>query len=379
MGILLAIPEIVAATVAAGAEAAEIAGGAAAIATGEGIAGLQAVTDAAVANAALEGVTIGGTLAEQAAAAGVSQAAITAITQTPELVNTLIGAGGVINAAAGAAGGIAQYLIGSNTGGVSGEPGTAGSGGLLLTDGVPYSTSNPHPSVNPGMELAIPTPGDLETGIPGVPDWVLNLVPELPSLSEVVSRIAYGIWTSYYRTGSELIRRAASEELQRLLAFANTLATDSTRYAIDYVQNSDPVGAIITQIENFQVQQRVTSARLLAEAERGTLNVNSAVQQTVAKIQQFVQDVSQLPVDGYNALSSGVSRLGQWISMPGPSGGTDHYSVASWVLFVMDELQNDFYPKQAIYTKFTEDVSQKKSSKRKRSAKATYPNKKRRS
>nr|QCD16727.1 VP2 [Porcine polyomavirus]QID98804.1 VP2 [Porcine polyomavirus] len=352
MGIVLAIPEIIAAAVEGAAEAIEIAGSFGAVASGEGLTALETL----VQSATLGGEELGATLAEQAAAIGVTDSTFTLLSQTPELVNTFTAVGGLVNAGAGLAGGIATYL--GNPGGVPGEQSTQGGGGSGLFPQYPGHGGAFHPTVQPSkhhtMDLAVLPPYDLETGIPGIPDWILNLLPELPSLPDLISRIANGIWTSYYHAGTEIMRRTASEELQRLMGDLSEGLRQASAAAQQYIRESDPVNAIVRQIERAQAQRRIEAARLIQDAERGVVNVGELVQRVgdatrdaAGSMGQILSDIGQLPVDGYNALSSGVQRLGQWIAMPGPSGGTMHYSFPSWVLYVLDELEIDFTPKQA--------------------------------
>nr|QBA83681.1 MAG: VP2 [Porcine polyomavirus] len=386
MGAILAIPELLAAAVEGAAEAIEIAGSFGAVASGEGLAAVETL----VQSATLGGEYLGASLAEQAAALGISDSAFTLLSQTPELANTFTAISGLVNAGAGLAGGVATYL--GNSGGLPGQE--AGGGGSGLYPYYPGHGGHFHPTHHT-MELAVIPPYQLESGIPGIPDWVLHLLPELPSLSDIISGIANGLWTSYYRTGTELIRRTASDELQRLLGDLSTGLRQASEAAQQYIQDADPVNALVRQIERVQVQRRVDSARLIQEAETGVLNLGEIVQRVAdttrgaaGSVGQIATDLAQLPVDGYNALSGGVQRLGQWISMSGPTGGTLHYSFPHWVLYVLDELQLDFPPKQGIKRGLPEDpqppegdvYQERKTRLRtyKSGPKTAHPNKKRR-
>lgn len=201
-----------------------------------------------------------------------------------------------------------------------------------------------------GMELVPYPPVNIESGIPGVPDWVLQLLPDLPSLSDVVYHIANGIWTSYYHTGRAVIQRGLSEEFQRLLYDAAEGARQAVASVVDF---TDPVRGIINKIEYLRDFGRSRENQMLLEGRPLNIGrtaertqqiydyVKNKIEQTLSTTSDILYDVGQLPVDGYNALSSGVLHFGQWIEMPGPTGETGEYVIPDWVLYVLSELEHD--------------------------------------
>lgn len=385
MGALLAIPELIAVAVEGGAEALSIAGSASAIASGEGAALLGSLSEGAIAT--------GGEL-------GVSAAAESVLVQSPQVINQLVAIQGGVQAAAGAAGGIAYYL---NPGELSAQASSTSGGGR------PGGFNNPH--TKPNMALQ-PFPGNnLEHGVPGIPDWVLNLVPELPSLQDLIYRITNGILSSYYYTGRAVVQRTLSEEMQRLLedlsrGFSSTLES---------IGQSDPVGGLIQQIQNAHRYFRAREDRLLLEGgaplpigdvagragtaigdvagRAGTAigqagsAISQAGQAVAESVRNIVVDVANLPMDGYNTLAEGVHRLGQWIQFSGSDGGTSHYSTPMWILYVLQELEKELpkIPRTSLKRKLpngfreTPNNRQKKARTRKStSSKTASSNKKRR-
>ncbi|AWB14600.1 VP3 [Mus musculus polyomavirus 3] len=229
----------------------------------------------------------------------------------------------------------------------------------------------------------------LEHGVPGIPDWVLQLVPDLPSLQDIVYRIASGIVSSYYHTGRVIVQRALSEEMQRLL---NDLS-DGFRYTFETLGRSDPVGAMIDQIQSAHRYFRRREQMLLIEgsdpipfgeiaSRAGEIAGNVA--ETVSNV---VVDVANLPRDGYNALSEGIHRLGQWVQYAGSDGGTGHYSTPSWILYVLQELERELpkIPRTSLKRKDTDNVHNNNRPKKARARKnpsgpkASKSNQKRRS
>ncbi|ARA71319.1 minor capsid protein [Betapolyomavirus vicugnae] len=246
------------------------------------------------------------------------------------------------------------------------------------------------------MDAAVVPYNELEVGIPGIPDWVLNMLPELPSLSDIFSRIAHGIWTSYYNAGRIVVQRALSSEMQQLLRDLRN-GFSSTLQGIEF---SDPVQAIANQIERIQAQRRIDNARLLSYAERNQIDVSNIVTalqegaQTAAgalrdaggavvgQVGNLAMDIANLPIDGYNALSDGVHRFGQWISISGPTGGTEHYSFPDWMLYLLEEVETDFTPRVPLKRKLEENNGnqrKKRSTGAKTSSKTSKTSKKRRS
>nr|ARQ15057.1 VP2 [WU Polyomavirus] len=382
MGILLAVPEIIAASVAGGAEALSIAGSGAAIATGEGLAALGGLTE----SAALLGETV-----------EISEAAATVLTKVPELVTVTQGVTAAVQGGAGLVGGIYTALAADRPGDLPASTPTGSPSGLHPPAGYNpqggglniQSIHKPLHAPYPGMALAPIPEYNLETGIPGVPDWVFNFIashlPELPSLQDVFNRIAYGIWTSYYNTGRTVVNRAVSEELQRLLGdleygFRTALAT---------IGESDPVNAIVEQVRSFVSGGRERELLQIAAGQpvdisqgvsRGTATISNAVEAVRDATQRlsqatynFVYDASTLPRDGFNALSDGVHRLGQWISMPGATGGTPHYAAPDWILYVLEELNSDIskIPTQGIKRKLQQNGLHSKASLHSKTRKVT--------
>lgn len=411
MGILLAIPEIVTATVAAGAEAAEIAGGFSAIAEGAGVAALESIQGSAAA------------LGE--AAIPISNEVATVLTQTPALVETVHAVNAVAQGAAGLTGGIYSALSIDSPGELPPHTGSSGSSGGYNS----FTAGNSYNKPESGMALAFFDQYQLESGIPGVPDWLFNIiansVPELPSLQEIFYSIANGIWTSYYNTGRAVVERTVSEELQRLLRDLD----NGFRTTFQNLRTSDPVEGIIDQIRGVanlqnieQVAGRAASglSRAAQQAVRNTAEavgratgdaaanaastaitavggaassaaqtvsdaVSAAVQATqdlASHTGRLTYDIANLPNDGFNALSEGVHRLGQWIQMVGSTGGTHHYAAPQWILFVLDQLEEELYKKPIASVKRAAsnyDNSEKRKKYKKSGPAVTKANKKRRS
>lgn len=351
MGIFLAVPEIIAASIAGGAEALSIAGSGAAIATGEGLAALGGITE----GAALLGETI-----------PISEAATTVLTKVPELVQATQAVTAAVQGGAGLVGGIYTALASDHPGDLPPNTPTGSASGLHPTSGYNpqgaglnlQSVHKPIHAPYSGMAL-VPIPEyQLETGIPGIPDWLFNLVasylPELPSLQDVFNRIAFGIWSSYYNAGSTVVNRVLSDEIQRLLrdleyGFRATLAS---------IGESEPVNAIATQVRSLATTARerellqITAGQPL-DLSRPTSALSAAAGALTEAAYNFIYDASSLPKDGFNALSEGVHRLGQWISFSGPTGGTPHYATPDWILYVLEQLNADTYkiPTQAVKRK----------------------------
>lgn len=343
MGILLAIPEIITAAVVGGAEALEIAGSAGAIATGEGLATLAGLAE----SAGVVGEAVGGTLAEQAAALGVSEAAYTVLSQTPQLVEAAGAIGGGVSAVSSVAGGLAAYFspdTGAQTlteqaasGGSSGLPGPGPSG--------------PGHSKPGTMAVALFPQGGYN--VPGIPDWVIDLIPQLPfglhEVPDLIHRIAYGIWTSYYHTGREIIQRGLSEELQRLLGDLR----DGVQYSLRSLSESDPVQAIIDTLSSAQETRRIQNARLIGQASESTLDIGEHLKKLFEKVSSAISeagqaaggtayDVANMGIDGLNTLGDGLMRMGQWVTFQGATGGTAHHSVPSWFWYLLNELEVNF-------------------------------------
>lgn len=369
MGALLALPELIAAAVEGGAEALAIAGSEAAIASGEGA-------------AVLEGLGAGSEVLIGGEELGVSAAAQTVLTQTPEVVNTLTAIQGGVQAGTTLAAGVVSYL---QPGDLSAEAASTSGGGR------PGGYNNPSTkTTQQNMALQLLPPNQLEHGVPGIPDWILNLVPDVPSLQDIFYRIANGILTSYYHTGRAIVQRTVSEEMQRLLddlsrGFASTL---------EAIGQSDPVSAIVEQVQNMHTYFRHREMLLLEGgdpipvgqiASRAGSVASSAIGSAVDTIRNVVVDVANLPSDGFNALSEGVHRLGQWIQFGGPDGGTIHYSTPQWILYVLQELERELpkIPQARLKRKADNnvqgDMPKKKARARKSTCtKTTKSNKKRR-
>ncbi|UZU83964.1 viral protein 3 [possum polyomavirus] len=187
------------------------------------------------------------------------------------------------------------------------------------------------------MELAVYNPGAGGFGFPGIPDWVWDWVP-LPNLQDLVYGIARGIWTSYYRSGVIVARRAASVELQKLLSdlkdgFETTLST---------IRTSDPVERLVEGIEAVREENRLEAIRLLRENPPVNLaELGNTISEAANTAGSLIYNVASSPADGYNALADGVHVIGQWIGIVGPDGGTQHYSVPSWIFHLLDELERD--------------------------------------
>lgn len=316
MGALLALPEFIGAAIAGGAEALEIAGSVGAVLSGEGLATLQSIEAAAAA------------LGAEGAVA--SEAVTTVLTLAPQVYNSLLwtGAAAAEVGGAGASYALASQYTGHHVYGTSGGSGSglsgAGAGAAVLNS----------------MELVPVAHHGLEGGIPGVPDWLLNLLPELPDVPQMLSRIAHGIWTSYYNAGSMLIQRGLSEEMERLL---RELSEGAAR-AVSQINWEDPVNALASRLRALQNFRTGRETTLLLEGR--PIDIGQAVQavkDTASSVSNALYDTAQLPVDGFNALGDGIRHLGQWIFMPGPVGGTLHSSVPSWMWYVLDETDGNHF------------------------------------
>ncbi|AVY05545.1 VP2 protein [Calomys tener polyomavirus] len=190
------------------------------------------------------------------------------------------------------------------------------------------------------MALQVLPEVPLGGGIPGVPDWLFDIIPAgLSTLQEVFHRIATGIITSYYHTGRAIVRRAISVEMQRLLSDLR----DGFETTFEALGQGDPVEAIIDQVRAAHSTMIARERRLIEQGTPLLPNLGGQIVDTVAgaaqTVSNIVVDVTNIPMDGYNALQDGVHRLGQWVQMAGSDGGTPHYSYPPWVLYVLQELE----------------------------------------
>lgn len=300
MGILLSIPEIIAATAIGGGEALEIAGSVGALVSGEGLATLEALQGAAALST------------EATAALAVSNEAAIVLSTIPELSQTLFGVQTLLSSVAGV-GGVVYNL---NPGELYQAP--EGPGGLGPRIG----------STTMALQLWLPQAWPWGGAAGGVPDWLLEVLREVPTPSEILYNIARGIWTSYYRTGRELIQRTATRELASLLSRLRQNIINGANRAIEMAP--DPVQGLLNLINQAIAYNRDWETRALLEG-RPLFEPGGVV----------MYDTQNLPLSGNNDQRGGFHDEGTWVSFQGEEGNTPQYTIPQWMLFVLEELQKE--------------------------------------
>lgn len=327
MGILFSLPEIIAAAAVGGGEALEIAGGLGALVSGEGLATLEALQSAAALSS------------EATAALAVSNEAAIVLSTVPELSQTLIGAQLLLSSVSGVGGVIYSNY---NTGEL--YKATEGPGGLGPRVG----------NTTMALQLWLPQAWSWGGAGRGLPDWLINLLREVPSPTEILSDIVTGIWTSYYRAGREIVQRTASRELGALLGRIRQTVMSGAERALEAAP--DPVQGLVNLVNYAVNYNRQWETRALLEG-RPLFESSGVVN----------YDMQNLPVNGNNDQRGGFHDEGLWVSFSGEQGNTGQYCIPQWLLFVLEELDKEI----------KEDAL---SQKRKwTSSKASQNNKKRRS
>ncbi|DAZ92362.1 TPA_asm: VP3 [Steenbok polyomavirus] len=174
------------------------------------------------------------------------------------------------------------------------------------------------------LQLWFPQTGLWENFGVSLPDWWNSLLSQLPDPWNILQDIARGIWTSYYRTGQELIRRQLGSQIrgfvdniqQQLLATGRAIVARSP----------DPVTGLVNVWNWATEHQRQWESQALLE---GTPLFGREVQ----------WDSTNLPIDGGNNQRDGWHFGGLWITMPGSSMGA--YTVPQWMLYVLEEVEKD--------------------------------------
>lgn len=308
MGILFSIPEIIAAASIGGAEAVEIAGGIGAILTGEGLSALEALQ----ASAFLTGET---------AALGVGEEASFLLAAAPELTQTLLAVQGALSALTA----------------VGGTVYTANPGELLYKAVEGPGGLGPRVATAPmALQLWLPQAWPWGGQGGGIPDWLLDLLREVPPPQEIIRNILQGIWTSYYRTGREIVQRRLATEISSILTNVRQRMIEGL---VNVAENPpDPVQGLFRLI-NFAIEhQREWEVQAIAQGR--------------PLFGGLVIDSSNLPVQGYNNMRGGFHSEGMWVSWAGQQGNTDQYNLPSWILFVLEELEKEVKtPKHALSQK----------------------------
>lgn len=300
MGILFSIPEIIAAASIGGGEALEIAGSIGALVSGEGLATLEALQSAAALST------------EATAALALSNEAAIVLSTVPELSQTLFGVQTLLSSVAGV-GGIVYNL---NPGELYQAP--EGPGGLGPRVG----------NTTMALQLWLPQAWPWGGAGGGVPDWLLDLLREVPTPAEILTNIARGIWTSYYRAGREIIQRTASRELAGLLSRLRLNILEGANRALE--MTPDPVQGLINLVNQAINYNREWETRALLEG-RPLFEPGGIV----------VYDSQNVPVSGNNDQRGGFHDEGVWVSFQGEQGNTSQYSIPQWMLFVLEELQKE--------------------------------------
>lgn len=296
MGILLSLPEIIAAAEVGWAEAVAIAGGEAAIFSGEGAAILESL------------LTAGALTGEATTALGISDAAAITLTAFPELTKTFLTLQTTL-AAASFAGGVAYSI----------NPGERvfksieGPGGL-----------GPQLRGNMALQLWFPQTGLWQNYGVSLPDWWSSLLSQLPDPYTILQDIARGIWTSYYRAGQEIVRRTVGNQIRGFVGSVQENLLQTGRAIVE--RAPDPVTGLINVWNWATEHQRQWETQALLEG-----------QPVFGRETQW--ESQNLPVDGGNNQRDGWHWGGQWVTMPGSNLGA--YTVPQWMLYVLEEVEKD--------------------------------------
>nr|ADE45442.1 VP2 [Human polyomavirus 6] len=301
MGILFSLPEIIAAAAVGGGEALEIAGGLGALVSGEGLATLEALQSAAALSS------------EATAALAVSNEAAIVLSTVPELSQTLFGAQLLLSSVAGVGGVIYSNY---NPGELYKAP--EGPGGLGPRVG----------NTTMALQLWLPQVWSWGGAGRGLPDWLINMLREVPSPTEILSDIVRGIWTSYYRAGREIIQRTASRELGALLSRVRETVIHGAERALEAAP--DPVQGLVNLVNYAVNYNRQWETRALLEG-RPLFEGNGVVN----------YDMQNLPVNGNNDQRGGFHDEGLWVSFSAEQGNTSQYCIPQWLLFVLEELDKE--------------------------------------
>nr|WOR08344.1 VP3 [Human polyomavirus 16] len=162
----------------------------------------------------------------------------------------------------------------------------------------------------------------------GLPDWLINLLREVPSPTEILSDIVTGIWTSYYRAGREIVQRTASRELGALLGRIRQTVISGAERALEAAP--DPVQGLVNLVNYAVNYNRQWETRALLEG-RPLFESTGVVN----------YDMQNLPVNGYNDQRGGFHDEGLWVSFSGEQGSTGQYCIPQWLLFVLEELDKE--------------------------------------
>ncbi|QMP82841.1 VP2 [Rabbit polyomavirus] len=341
MGIILAIPEFIAAVAVGGAEALEIAGGIGALAAGADVAAFAET-------AAILGETVPITI---------SEAAATVLAQTPEIVEALNVGGQAVGSAVSLGAGFYSAIAGT-------APEHQGTHGLthradMANALVPYQQ------------------------VPTFIQWLNNILSYIPSIQQVwgtlqTATATYQMLDEHFREReqqyeqlvTELERGLNSGPVQAVISRVRAAAADR-EIAVHRI--TEDVRDVSTNIVSGVTQVGQSMYRAVNSATAAAQNAVQQVQNTVQTIQDTLQNiassatgsVSSYLTDGYNAMPRGVSNYGSWIFMSGSDGGTPHHSLDYWVVYALEEalkplnfLQNEkskrletYHPDSAVATR----------------------------
>lgn len=294
MGAFLALPEIIAASGIGLDEAVEISGGVAGLLSGAGAETLAALQ----ASAALT--------AEATAALAVTDEAAILLSTIPVLTAESLFALQTVATSLGTV----TYIF------QTGDPVYQiydGPGGL--------GPRVPHRPM--ALQVWLPQTWPWGNSLRDFPDWVLNLLYEVPSPQDILGGIVRGIATSFYKTGEIIIRRTASGEISQVLGSLGSRLLDMGGGVI----TQDPVRGLIDMVQLALEYRREWEIKALLEGEPIFRPL-------------LTYDGNNIPRDGYNTQGGGFHEQGMWVHMPGETA-TGHYVIPSWMLFVLDHLEEE--------------------------------------
>ncbi|WAA14053.1 VP3 [Lyfec polyomavirus MAF12] len=199
------------------------------------------------------------------------------------------------------------------------------------------------------LQLWFPNTGLWQNYGVSLPDWWSSLLSQLPDPYTVLQDIARGIWTSYYRSGQELIRRAIGDQVRGFVGTVQEGLLQTGRALVE--RTPDPVTGLVNVWNWATEHQRQWETQAMLEG-----------QPIFGRETQW--DSQNLPIDGGNNERDGWHFGGQWVTMRGSSLGA--YTVPQWMLYVLEEVEKDLTQNGNVRSRKRKSDSTKTSKKRRR-------------